>query len=340
MKTLPIERSAIMQTGRELAPGVFLALTIAAAATFLSEHYGAPTMLFALLIGMAFQFMSVEGPCVQGIAFSSRTMLRIGVALLGVRVTFTDITALGLGTVLIVISLIALTIGTGFLAARLFGRGWRFALLTGGSVAICGASAALALAAVIPTNDKLERNTLFTVVGVTTLSTIAMISYPILFLGLGLNDFQSGFLIGATIHDVAQVVGAGYSISDEAGEVATIVKLLRVSLLPVVLLIAILCLRSTPGTGARPTIPAFVVAFAILVVINSLGLIPDTVESAITDLSRWILVTAIAALGMKTTLKAMAEVGGGHVGIIVIETLVLLFAATAIVIWGGWVGGS
>lgn len=176
--------------------------------------------------------------------------------------------------------------------------------------------------------------------GVTTLSTIAMISYPILFLGLGLNDLQSGFLIGATIHDVAQVVGAGYSISDEAGEVATIVKLLRVSLLPVVLLIAILCLRSTPGTGARPTIPAFVVAFAILVVINSLGLIPDTVESAITDLSRWILVTAIAALGMKTTLKAMAEVGGGHVGIIVIETLVLLFAATAIVLWGGWVGGS
>lgn len=266
--------------------------------------------------------------------------MRIGVALLGVRITFGDITALGFGTILVVVFLIGLTIGTGFLAARLFGRGWRFALLTGGSVAICGASAALALAAIIPTNDKLERNTLFTVVGVTTLSTIAMISYPVLFAALGLSDTQSGFLIGATVHDVAQVVGAGYSISDEAGEVATIIKLLRVSLLPVVLLIAIACLRSTPSTGARPTVPAFVVAFAIIVVINSLGLIPDAVGSVINELSRWMLVTAIAALGMKTTLKAMTEVGGGHVGIIVVETLVLLIAAIAIVVLGGWVGGS
>lgn len=340
MKSLTTEHSAILQKGRELAPGVFLALTIAAAATFLSEHYGAPTMLFALLIGMAFHFMSVEGPCVQGIAFSSRTILRIGVALLGVRITFGDISALGFGTILVVVGLIALTIGTGFLAARFFGRGWRFALLTGGSVAICGASAALALAAIIPTNDKLERNTLFTVVGVTTLSTIAMISYPILFAALGLSDIQSGFLIGATVHDVAQVVGAGYSISDEAGEVATIIKLLRVSLLPVVLLIAIACLRSTPSNGTRPTIPAFVVAFAIIVVINSLGLIPEAVGSVINELSRWMLVTAIAALGMKTTLKAMTEVGGGHVGIIVVETLVLLVTAIAIVVMGGWIGGS
>jgi uncharacterized integral membrane protein (TIGR00698 family) len=318
-----------------LAPGVAIALTVAAAAGFLSEHYGAPVMLFALLIGMAFNFLAVEGPCVAGIAFASRTILRAGVALLGLRITFGDISALGFGVVLAVVGLIALTIATGFAAARLFGRKWRFALLTGGSVAICGASAALALAAIIPPNDKLERNTLFTVVGVTTLSTIAMIAYPILFTALGLDDAESGFLIGATIHDVAQVVGAGYSISDEAGEIATIVKLLRVALLPVVLLIVIAFLRSGSRGRARPNVPGFVVAFAALVAVNSFGLVPQIAAETLSDISRWMLVTAISALGMKTTLKAMTEVGAGHVGIVVIETLVLLAAAVALVTWTG-----
>jgi uncharacterized integral membrane protein (TIGR00698 family) len=335
MFNLGMSRDALVKSGRGVAPGVGLALTIAAAASFLAEHYGAPVMLFALLIGMAFNFLATEGPCVAGIAFTSRTILRLGVALLGLRITFVDISALGIGAVLSVIGLIALTIATGFAAARLFGRKWRFALLTGGSVAICGASAALALAAVIPPNDKLERNTLFTVVAVTTLSTIAMIVYPILFAALGLNDIEAGFLIGATIHDVAQVVGAGYSVSDEAGEVATIVKLLRVALLPVVLLIVIAILRSQSSEGARPTIPWFVVAFAALVAANSFGLVPTAVAAAASDASRWMLVAAISALGVKTSLKAMTEVGGGHIGIVVIETLVLLVAAVSLVCFAG-----
>ena len=335
MIDLRLSLGALARSGHDLAPGVGLALTVAAAASFLAEHYGGPVMLFALLIGMAFNFLATEGRCAAGIGFSSRTVLRLGVALLGVRITFSDISALGIGSVLAVIGLIALTVATGFAASRFFGRKWRFALLTGGSVAICGASAALALAAVIPPNDKMERNTLFTVVAVTTLSTVAMVAYPILFAALGLDDVEAGFLIGATIHDVAQVVGAGYSVSDEAGEIATIVKLLRVALLPVVLLIVIACLRSRPTEGARPNVPGFVVAFAVIVAANSLGFIPKVAAEAASDTSRWMLVTAISALGVKTSLKAMTEVGGGHIGIVVIETLVLLGAATALVTWGG-----
>lgn len=333
MRSLSIPHDRLLQTWRALAPGLGLALIIAAAATFLSEHYGAPVMLFALLIGMTFNFLSAEGRCVPGIAFASRTVLRAGVALLGARITFAEISALGLGSVVAVVGLIALTILTGFAAARFFGRRWRFALLTGGSVAICGASAALALAAIIPKNEFLERNTLFTVVAVTTLSTVAMITYPILFAILGLEEAQIGFLIGATIHDVAQVVGAGYSVSDEAGEIATIVKLLRVALLPVILVLVIACLRARPGEGARPTLPAFLIAFAVFVAANSFGLIPEPAAELISDLSRWMLVTAISALGMKTSLKAMTEVGGGHVGIVVIETLVLLLAAVSLIMW-------
>lgn len=335
MFSLSRSRETLARSGHDLVPGLALALTVAAAASFLAEHYGGPVMLFALLIGMAFNFLATEGRCAAGIAFTSRTVLRLGVALLGVRITFAEISALGIGSVLAVVGLIALTIATGFAASRLFQRRWRFALLTGGSVAICGASAALALAAVIPPNDKLERNTLFTVVAVTTLSTVAMIAYSIVFSVLGLEDFEAGFLIGATIHDVAQVVGAGYSVSDEAGEIATVVKLLRVALLPVVLLIVIASLRSHPGEGARPTVPWFVIAFAALVAVNSIGLIPGIVANVAAETSRWMLVTAISALGVKTSLKAMTEVGGGHIGIVVIETLVLLCAAVALVTLGG-----
>ena len=322
---------------RALAPGLVLAGTIAAAASFLSEHYDAPVMLFALLIGMAFNFLASDTVCAAGIAFASKTVLRAGVALLGLRLTVGDLLALGWETVAAVIGLIGVTIATGFAAARFFGRFWRFALLTGGSVAICGASAALALAAVIPPNDKLERNTLFTVVAVTTLSTVAMIAYPILFGALGLDDATAGFLIGATIHDVAQVVGAGYSISEAAGDTATVVKLMRVAMLPVVLTIVIICLRFSPvgAAGGRPGIPAFLVAFVVLAAINSTGFVPAAVSEATATLSRALLVTAIAALGVKTSLKAMTEVGGGHIGIVVIETLVLLGAALALVTWVG-----
>jgi len=317
---------------RGLAPGLLLAFTIAAAARFLGEHYGAPVMLFALLIGMSFNFLATEGPCVAGIAFASSTVLRVGVALLGLRVTLDTLAFLAPATVALIVALVAVTIATGFATAWIFGRKWRFALLTGGSVAICGASAALALAAVIPPNDKLERNTLFTVVAVTTLSTVAMIAYPILFGALGLSDLQAGYLIGATIHDVAQVVGAGYTISDPAGELATMVKLIRVSLLPVVLLVVVLCLRARPG-GGRLRVPAFVVAFAVLALASGLGIVPALVADLAADASGWLLVVAISAVGVRTSLRAMAEVGGGHVCVIVIETLVLLAAAMAATAW-------
>jgi len=331
--TLPILRKRAAALLYRLAPGVLLALVIGAAAGFLSDHYGGPAMLFALLIGMAFNFTCEDARFAPGIGFSSRTLLRLGVALLGARVTASEIAELGWQTGAAVAGLIALTIATGFLACRLFGRGWRFAILTGGSVAICGASAALAISAALPANDKLERNTLFTVIAVTTLSTVAMVLYPLIFTTFDFSHREIGFLIGATIHDVAQVVGAGYLVSEETGELATIVKLLRVSLLPVVLILLLLILRGTSagGSGAAPRLPGFVIGFAVLAALNSFGLLPALAVTVATEASRLLLVTAIAALGVKTALGAMTKVGGGHIGIVVVESLALFGAASALV---------
>jgi uncharacterized integral membrane protein (TIGR00698 family) len=316
------------------APGLLLSATVGAAASFLGSSYGAPVMLFALLLGMAFNFLHVEGPCRAGVDLAAKFVLRLGVGLLGIRIALEDVAGIGLAGAGTLLGLIALTIATGFLASPLFRRQWRFALLTGGAVAICGASAAMAVAAVIPHNDKTERNTLFTVMAVTALSTIAMIAYPPLFQALGMTELQQGFLIGATIHDVAQVVGAGFSVSDPAGEMATIVKLFRVAMLPVVLVLVVLSLRMT-GQGAAggkiPLLPWFMVLFLLLMALGSTVDLPPVLVQGLNLLSRACLIVAIAALGVKTSIKALTVVGGGHLAIVLIETLVLLGAAVLIV---------
>lgn len=312
---------------RRCARGTLLAGTVAAAAGFLGAHYGAPAMLFALLIGMAFNFLAEDDGIRPGVDFASKTLLRLGVALLGLRLTLGDVAALGLAPVLGVAALVAFTIGAGVAIAVALGREARFGLLTGGSVGICGASAALALAAVLPRDARLERDVLFTVVGVTTLSTIAMVAYPLLFAAIGASDAEIGFLIGATIHDVAQVVGAGYSVSDAAGDVAVLTKLQRVALLPVVLIAVVAARR---GGGERAGLPWFVVAFVALVGVNSLGLAPAAATEAASNLSRALLLCAIAALGVRTSVKALADLGGRYVAVIVLETLALLAAALGV----------
>ena len=197
---------------RLLFPGVLACGVVAAASTFLSQHYGAPVMLFALLLGMAMNFLSADGACALGIAFTARTLLRVGVALLGLRITAQQVGDLGWQPVVLVVVAVALTSGVSMIVARAMGFQSLFGLLSGGATAICGASAALALAAALPGHPQKERATLFTVIGVSALSTLAMIAYPMLARWLGLSDHAAGVFLGATIHDVAQVVGAGYGM--------------------------------------------------------------------------------------------------------------------------------
>ncbi len=309
----------------ELFPGVIAAITVAIAAMFLSDHYGAPVMLFALLLGMAFRFVSEEGKGVPGVHFSSRYILRFGVALLGMRITLEQIMSLGIGPVALVIGAVFLTIGFGIALSKAMGNDNRFGVLTGGSVGICGASAALAIAAVLPQDKDSERNTIFTVIGVTTLSTVAMVLYPMVANYFGLDQNSAGVFFGGTIHDVAQVIGAGYSVSDQTGDTATFIKLLRVAMLVPVVFTLSLVFRTRKGKAGdgqrRWLLPPFIIAFVLLVALNSTGVTPEPVRALLVETSRWCLVTAIAALGMKTSLKMLFEVGWKPVSIIVLETL-------------------
>ncbi|MCG8491101.1 MAG: YeiH family protein [Sneathiellales bacterium] len=333
MNSEEAENSAVQKAvywGREAFPGLLACATIAMASTFLSNNYGGPVMLFALLLGMAFHFLSEEGACVKGIEVASKTILRLGVALLGARITFDQIVGLGSTTIIGVVLAIGATILFGWALAQILGLKKTQGLLSGGAVAICGASAALALSAVMPKNKYSENNTIITVVAVTTLSTVAMVLYPLITTQLGFNDIDAGIFLGGTIHDVAQVVGAGYNISNDAGDVATIVKLLRVAtLVPVVLIFSLIFVRKNNANGRASRAglipPWFLVVFVIFVVLNSMSTMPAEMTDQLKTFSSACLVTAIAGLGMKTSLKEIAKVGWPIVILVVGETVFIAF---------------
>ena len=308
-----------------LFPGVIVSMIVATTAQFLADHYSTPVMLLALLLGMAVSFLGEEGRTVAGISFTGKTLLRVGVALLGVRISADLITGLGPQLIGLVVLGVLATILFGLWVARFFGHGWRFGLLTAGAVAICGASAAMAISAILPKDDRSEQRLIFTVLGVTVLSTMAMVAYPVVVNVLDIGETGGGVFLGGTIHDVAQVVGAGFSISEPTGDTATLVKLIRVALLAPVVLVASVVIRSfaqTPRDGSKPPLlPTFVVVFLVLATLNSLHLIPAQIATFLSEASRWLLLTAIAAVGMKTNLKHVLAVGGPAIALLFTETL-------------------
>ena len=317
-----------------LWPGLAMSGVVAVAAQFLAEHYGAPVMLFALLLGMAVNFLSDDARCKPGIEFVARQVLRWGVALLGLKITTTQVQALGWQSVGMVVLAVSLTIALGIVVAKALGFKPFFGLLSGGSVGICGASAAMAIAAAFPNHPQKDRATLFVVISVSTLSTVAMVLYPMLVRWLDLDPQQAGFFLGGTIHDVAQVVGAGYSMGQQTGDAATVVKLMRVAMLVPVIMVAAWMTRAThaqaadaaaagAATSRPPLLPWFAVVFVLLVLANSLLSLPAVVVDMGNGLSRTFLVAAMAAIGIKTHLKDILSVGWKPVFLMVLETVFL-----------------
>ena len=322
----------LVRAGREawheLFPGSAIAVLVGMAAAFLGGHYQGSMLLFALLLGMALNFLIEDARLRPGIQFVAGTVLRLGVALLGLRLTLDNVSSLGIGIVAALALGVAATLFASLLCARALGLDRNLGLLIGGATAICGASAALAIASVLPRSEGHETQTTLAIIGVTALSTLAMVIYPALTGWLGLDATQSGIFIGATIHDVAQVVGAGYSLSPAAGDAATITKLMRVALLMPVLVCVAFAVRggSAKGSGA-PLLPWFAVAFAVLMLINSTGFVPTVIQSAATHGSQACLVVAIAAVGLKTSLRDVASLGWRPVLLLVLVTAFLAVIA-------------
>ena len=333
--------STLRTTGSIVAPGVASTLIVALAATYLSDHYHAPPVIFALMLGMALNQLSVEARYAPGINVSARTLLRISVALLGLRITFGQVGQLGWSTAAMVMVTVPLTIGFGWMLARTMKLDGRYGVLSGGAVGICGASAAMAIAVAWPRKDS-ERDTVVVIACITTYSTIAMVLYPALLSHLHWDPLQTGRFLGGSIHDVAQVVAAGYASSSQAGDSATIVKLMRVAmLLPVVLIITFTAARgrdrSEPAQKKVPLLPGFLLVFVVLATLNGFALVAKPVASVLTEVSKWLLVISVAALGMKTSLREMMAVGTTAIALIAAETI---FLALVVLTWISMTGSS
>lgn len=293
---------------RAYVPGLVIVALGTLAAGFLSDHYGAPPTLMALLIGLALNFLSVDARLTPGLQFASRSLLRWGIVLVGVRVTLAQVVSLGPVALVSVIGIVAVTMGVGIVMARRLGLGTAFGTLAGGAVAICGASAAMALATTLGEKRVGQAQLTLVLVGISAMSAAAMVAYPLLAHGLGFGDLRAGFLLGASIHDVAQALGAGYAFSPGAGQIAAIVKLTRVALLaPVLAVVAATLPRGDRGAGVG--IPWFVVGFFALAAINSTGVIPPVVASGAERLAAALLAAAVTATAIRSPLAQLLETG-------------------------------
>jgi uncharacterized integral membrane protein (TIGR00698 family) len=310
-----------------IVPGLGLAIGVAIISALAAGQFNVPVMLLALVFGMVLHPVAADRRLDPGTVFASKTVLRFGIVAMGALVTVEEIAGLGLPVFAIIAAGLILTLLAGLLIGRMIGLPADRAILCSGAVAICGASAALAISAALPKRPGRERDTLAVVVGVTALSTLAMVAYPAITQALGKGELFAGLFFGAAIHDVAQVMGAGLTLSEDAGANAAVAKLTRVVMLaPTVLLIGFVARRHA-GEEAQgdlaPPVPLFVIGFALVVLANSLGFLPPVVVEGLSTASRWALIVAVAALGLRTSLGEMVRVGPAF-GFLLVALSVLL----------------
>jgi len=334
--------------GAALGPGLVLAGAVAFFAdriggweTTVSQAWlGRPVAIappvIALLIGIALHGVAARPLFNPGLTFAIKKVLRWAIALLGLNIAFSDISGLGVSTAAMVIFSMLVTLAAGVMFARVLKLGDSFGALAGAACAVCGASAALATSSVLPDTPERETNTAFVVITTNLIATLAVVAYPAFCAAVGFDERATGVFLGASIHDVAQVVASGYSVSKSAGNVALVVKLFRVFLLlPVVLGVGWWFARGGAATGkAKVPAPVFALMFLVFVAVNSLGWAPALVKDALLGCSRWGLLMALAALGLNTSLTSIARVGLKPMIAVGLTTLVI-FALPAI--WlGAW----
>jgi uncharacterized integral membrane protein (TIGR00698 family) len=331
-----------MASLRGILPGLGLSAGVAIvavlAAPFVARVIPIPAMVIALLVGISLNPLARRSWFQPGIVFCLKVLLRWAVALLGLRVGLGEIAALGWSTAALVVLAMAITVIAGFLLARTLGQRDAYGALAGAGTAVCGASATLATSIVLPDYRGKEADVAFVVVAVNALSTLAMVLYPLVCAALGFDPQHTGVMLGATIHDVAQVVGAGYAVSETVGNTAVIVKLFRVFLLfPVVMMIGwSFARRAVAAEAARIPFPMFALAFVVLCILNSIAVsIPavapifDQIKTPLIEASTWGLLVAIGALGLNTSLPAIAALGWRHAATVTGTTAVILLVVTA-----------
>lgn len=296
-------------------PGLAFALLLGLAGLGLAalpafSHLQLSALTIAIVLGMLLGNLSagrLPASFTPGIAFAQRNVLRAGVVLYGLRISFQQIAAIGPGALLLDCTIVASTLAIGvWVGRRWFGLDRDTALLTACGSAICGAAAVLATERLLkPEPDKVA----IAVASVVLFGTLNIFLYPQLFPHLSLTPIDFGIYAGATVHEVAQVVAVGNAISPEATDTAVIVKLTRVLLLvPFLFLLGGWQARRGGERGAV-SVPWFALAFVGVCALNSVITLPPVWRARLLDLDTLLLATAMAALGLETRFAKLRALG-------------------------------
>jgi uncharacterized integral membrane protein (TIGR00698 family) len=286
-------------------PGLILAGMVAATGFSLQRIEGLSflsPMILAVLVGIVFANLVGHGDNARaGIAFCQRGVLRFAVVLLGSQLTAGQIQSIGAAGIGIVAASLAATFCFTLLLGRALGVDRKLAELIAAGTSICGASAIVATNAVTGAHDE---DVAYAVAVITLFGTIALIGYPLLAPLTGLDQHGFGLWAGASIHEVAQVVGASFQNGPLAGEIGTVAKLARVAMLaPMVIMLGLSARRGAGSGAARPPVPWFVLAFVAVVAFNSVYHVPPEAKRMLALATTILLSLGLAAMGLQTDIS-------------------------------------
>lgn len=304
-------------------PGIVLVAMITAAAFSAHNVSGFALfspMILAVVAGMIYSnVLGTPAHAKAGIAFSQKRLLRFAIVLLGFQLTLGQVVSIGAGGVGIVAATLGATFVFTIMLGRLLGVDRKLAQLIAAGTSICGASAIVATNIV---TDARDEDVTYAVASITLFGTVAMLGFPLLAPVFGLDQHAFGLWAGASIHEVAQVIGAGFQNGAQSGEIATVAKLTRVAMLaPMVIALGLMARRKTSDdrSAARPPMPWFVAAFIAVVALNSLVTVPAEVKSAMALGTTIMLTMGLAAMGLQADISQLRSRG--------LRPLVLAFSA-------------
>lgn len=325
---------------RVVTPGILYAVAITGVASIIAEiqehvlgHALLEPLVLALLLGLAVRALRPPRPAAEpGIAFAGKQLLELAIVLLGLRLNLGEIVDAGGKIIVSVLLLVSMTLVLGTVIGRAMGLNTRLAVLVAVGNAICGNSAIAAVAPAI----RARKADIAAAISLTAVFGVGVVlALPLLVPLLGLSDERYGVVAGLSVYAVPHVLAATFTVSADAGQVASLVKLSRVVLLgPVVALFALL-FREPSGTGARSlspgkVLPWFVIGFAVTATLRTAGLVPEGLSGIATETSRILTAVAMAGLGLGVDIRSLRETGSRVIGVVLILTALLVASALAV----------
>ena len=323
--------------------GLAICFAVAAASVVLEELIPGGLLgasIIALFLGTIINSFFHPDWIKPALKFTSKKILKCAIILLGASLSVSTILSVGKMTFFVMIFTFAMCFGGGYFVRKLFGLNWKLSNLISAGTGICGGSAVAAIAPVIDADDK---DIAFAMSSTFLFDMVMVALYPLMGKALGMSDIAYGIWSGTSVNDTASVVAAGYAFSEAAGDFATMVKLTRtIAIIPTVLIFAYIGfyikrkeLQATTGNkkvNLAKIVPWFIGGFLLLAIFNSVGFIPTAVSGMTKTISKFLMVTALAAIGLGTSITDFKKAGLAPMFYgITIDTLVTLTAL--IVIW-------